>query len=74
MRRRPGLIPAAEHEGLRIAPFSYGLPGPLTRPLRIGRCLVAAGTMVLPVIVAAHQDPAHSPGGYDLRWVTRRWG
>jgi cytochrome P450 len=68
-RARPALIPAAVREHLRHrAHHTFALPAPSTRPILVGNTLVPEGTVVLPVIRAAHRDPSHArdPAVFDL--------
>jgi cytochrome P450 len=41
--------------------FPFGLPGIAIRTVQIGDVTIPEGTVVLPVIRAAHRDPEHTP-------------
>jgi cytochrome P450 len=61
-RADPGLAPRAVWEHLRHSVhFPFGLPGTAVRAVRIGHLTIPEGTVVLPVIRAAHRDPEHTP-------------
>jgi cytochrome P450 len=65
----PGLLDRVIWEHLRrSAHFTFGLPGRCMRDTRAGRLLIPEGANVLPVIRAAHRDPArdHDPGNFDI--------
>jgi cytochrome P450 len=69
-RADPGLVPKAVWEHLRHSVhFPFGLPGAATRTVRVGDIIIPAGTVVLPVIRAAHRDPGHTPDPdvFDVR-------
>jgi cytochrome P450 len=68
-RARPALVPAAVREHMRHrVHHTFALPAPSTRPILAGNTLVPEGTVILPVIRAAHRDPSHGrdPAVYDL--------
>jgi cytochrome P450 len=57
-------IPRAMNAALRdAAHFTFALPGVCTGPVRLGELAIGEGTVVLPVIRAAHQD-RFSRGGH----------
>lgn len=68
-RDDPDLLQRVIWEHLRRnAHFTFGLPGKCMRDTQVGRLLIPAGANVLPVIRAAHRDPArdHEPGAFDI--------
>jgi cytochrome P450 len=57
----PQIIPAVVAEALRFAAhFTFGLPGMVTRGAKLSSGPVHPGTVILPVIRAAHLDPART--------------
>ncbi len=68
-RNDPRLLHHVIWEHLRRnAHFTFALPGTCMRDTQVGRLLIPAGANVLPVIRAAHRDPArdYEPGAFDL--------
>jgi len=68
-RHDPRLLHQVIWEHLRRnAHFTFALPGKCMRDTQVGRLLIPEGANVLPVIRAAHRDPAHDhePGAFDI--------
>jgi cytochrome P450 len=67
--REPRLLHHVIWEHLRRnAHFTFALPGRCMRDTQVGKLFIPEGANVLPVIRAAHRDPAHDPdpGAFDL--------